>query len=168
MWELMSKFSLTQMQSSVTASFRYCKTLLMLPFLSDVIIEMVIYLLKLELQNWKILKHCFVACGKGGLCSSTLSCYGSKLLVRALCIAELCNVRSCSQALLGLKFSAFLLHISLTFLLKYRNIKCQCVMEIRKGKNLIICDSVTEVKSCLLASSIKCDMSFQDFLLKKA
>lgn len=53
---------------------------------------------------------------------------------------------------------AFIPSLSITLLVKYRNIKCQCVMEIRKGKNLITCDSVTEVKSCLLASSIKCDI----------
>lgn len=41
-------------------------------------------------------------------------------------------------------------------------------MEIRSGKIFIVCDSVTEVKSCLLGSSVKCDILFQDFPLKNA
>lgn len=78
---------------------------------------------------------------------------------------------SCSQALLDRTKIQWILTLSsllLILLVIRRNIKCQCVMEIRRGKNLITCDSVTEVKSCLLASSIKCDILFQDFLLKKA
>lgn len=38
----------------------------------------------------------------------------------------------------------------------------------QKWKNLVTCDSVSEVKSYLLVSSTKCDILLQDFLLKNA